>query len=71
VFKLGEVHDAIFPAMGGVSKDNALAAQYYLKAAQSGYAPAQSRLIRVYATGAGVQRNYFNALWWLLRFLLL
>jgi uncharacterized membrane protein len=69
-FKLGEVHDAIFPVMGGVSKDNTLAAEYYMKAAQLGYAPAQSRLIRVYATGAGVPQNYFYALWWLLRFLL-
>jgi hypothetical protein len=69
LFKLGEVYDAIFPIMGDVSKDNSLAAQYYLQAARLGYAPAQSRLIRVYATGAGVPRNYFYALEWLLRFL--
>jgi hypothetical protein len=70
VFKLGEVYDTVFPQMGGVSKDNALAAQYYLRAARQGYAPAQSRLIRVYAMGAGVPRNYFYALEWLIRFLL-
>jgi hypothetical protein len=68
-FNLGEAYDSIFPNMGGVPKDNALAVRYYLKAARSGYAPAQSRLIRVYAMGAGVPRNYFYALGWLLRFL--
>jgi hypothetical protein len=67
MFKLGEVYDTVFPKMGGVSKDNALAVRYYLKAARLGYAPAQSRLIRVYATGAGVPRNYFYALGWLMR----
>jgi hypothetical protein len=69
LFKLGEVYDSLFPfpAMDDFSKDNTLAAQYYLQAAQRGYAPAQSRLIRVYATAAGVPRDYFRALGWVLR----
>jgi hypothetical protein len=68
IFKLGEVYDTIFPNMGDAVKDNTLAVQYYLQAARQGYAPAQSRLIRVYAMGAGVPRDYFCALGWLLRF---
>jgi TPR repeat protein len=39
MLKLGEVYDTMFPQMGGVSKDNILAVQYYLKAARLGYAP--------------------------------
>ncbi|GHS95013.1 hypothetical protein AGMMS50276_09140 [Synergistales bacterium] len=67
LFKLGEVYDTVFPVMGDTLKDNTAAAQYYLRAAQKGYTRAQSRLIRVYATGAGVSQNYFQALYWLLR----
>jgi hypothetical protein len=69
LFKLGELYDSLFPfpAMNGFSKNNALAAQYYLQAARQNYTPAQRRLIRVYATEAGVPRDYFRALGWLLR----
>jgi hypothetical protein len=69
LLRLEEVYDPIFPTAGDIPKDSALAAQYCLKAARLGYAPAQSRLIRIYATGAGVPRNYFSAWEWLLRFL--
>jgi hypothetical protein len=67
LFKLGEVYDSVFPVADGFPKDNAHAAQYYLQAAWQGYAPAQSRLIRMYGTGVGVPKDYFRALAWLLR----
>lgn len=65
--RLGEAYDSIFPDVGDVCKNNGIAAKYYLMAAEKGYKPAQSRLIRVYATGSGVSKDYFAALKWLIR----
>ena len=66
-FLVGELYDTTFAEMDGVAKDNARAAEWYLKAAGLGDAHAQRRLTRLYAAGKGVSRNYFKAVYWLLR----
>lgn len=66
-FLLGELYDTTFAGFENVPKDNAQAAIWYLEAAREGYAHAQRRLARLYATGDGVARNYFEAAYWLVR----
>jgi hypothetical protein len=49
-----------------VKMDLASAFQYTLKAAEQGYAPAQSAIAMMYANGKGVQQSYAEAgKWWI------
>jgi hypothetical protein len=48
----------------GVGRDFREAAHWYLKAAESGYAPAQGKLGQLYATGKGVPLDYVAAHAW-------
>jgi len=48
----------------GTDRDYYQAVDYYRKAAESGYAPAQARLGSCYYFGRGVLRNYETALHW-------
>ena len=50
----------------GVRSDPALAARWYLKAAQMGYAPAQRNLAGFLASGHGIERNIESARFWYL-----
>lgn len=66
-FLMGELYDTTFAEMDGVAKDNARAAEWYLRAAEQGDAHAQRRLTRLLVTGDGVPRNYPEAVYWLAR----
>ena len=66
-FLMGELYDTTFAEMDGVAKDNARAAEWYLRAAEQGDAHAQRRLTRLLVTGDGVSRNYPEAVYWLAR----
>ena len=66
-FLMGEMYDTTFAPMDGVEKDDAKAAEWYLRAAEQGNAHAQRRLTRLYAVGSGVPRNYPRAIYWLAR----
>jgi TPR repeat protein len=48
----------------GAPKNYAEACKWYLKAAEQGYARAQSNLGIMYADGAGVPRDYVQAYMW-------
>ena len=48
----------------GVRQDDAQAAQWYRKAAEQGYAQAQSNLGVMYANGQGVRQDYVQAVQW-------
>ncbi|UYN95401.1 MAG: sel1 repeat family protein [Enhydrobacter sp.] len=51
----------------GVSKNGAVAAEWYRKAADKGWASAQGNLGALYAQGLGVPRDYVQAYkWWTL-----
>ena len=50
----------------GVRRDPTLAARWYLKAAQLGYAPAQRNLAGFFAVGHGVERSVESARYWYL-----
>ena len=49
----------------GVQKNPSTAANYYRRAAESGYAPAQTALVVLYKKGAGVPQDYAEAIKWL------
>ena len=66
-FLMGELYDTTFAEMDGVAKDNARAAEWYLRAAEQGDAHAQRRLTRLYALGKGIPRNTLKAVYWLAR----
>ena len=66
-FLMGELYDTTFAAMDGVAKDDAKAAEWYLRAAEQGDAHARRRLTRLYAAGNGVPRDYLKAVYWLAR----
>ncbi len=48
----------------GVARDYSAAAQYYRKAAEAGYAPAQYNLAHLYENGLGVARDLSKAAAW-------
>ena len=48
----------------GVTKDYDQSAQWYLKAAEQGFPPAQSNLGIMYALGWGVPKDYVEAYKW-------
>ena len=48
----------------GVSQDDAQAAAWYRKAAEQGYAEAQSNLGEMYVKGQGVPQDYEQAVAW-------
>lgn len=50
----------------GVRRDATLAARWYLRAAQLGYAPAQRNLAGFYAAGHGIDKNIESARYWYL-----
>ena len=50
----------------GVRRDATLAARWYLRAAEMGYAPAQRNLAGFFAVGHGVTRNVDTARYWYL-----
>lgn len=64
---VGDIYESITPSMPNVPKDDAMAAFWYLKAAEHGDKKAIIRLSRLYATGTGVEKDYFKATCWLLR----
>ena len=53
--------------LGGVEKNLAAAAIWYLKAAEQGYAPAQNDIGYCYQYGQGVTQNYAEAIKWYLK----
>jgi TPR repeat protein len=48
----------------GVPQDYALAVQWYRRAAEQGYAPAQVRLGKRYAEGRGSPQDFAQAYFW-------
>lgn len=48
----------------GVEIDYAKAAEYYMKSAQTGYAPSQNAIGLSYLEGKGVKQNYATAIYW-------
>jgi TPR repeat protein len=48
----------------GVAKNEAAAADYFLKAAKKGSAPGQTRLALMYATGRGIKADPVEAVRW-------
>jgi TPR repeat protein len=60
---LGHLH---FDGLG-VPRDQALASELFRKAAEAGYAPAQTRLGHTYLTGAGLDQDVSEARRWLER----
>lgn len=64
-FLMGELYDTTFAGSESISKDDAPAAFWYLKAAGEGESHAQRRLARLYATGSGVAKDYLKAVYWL------
>ena len=55
-----------FDAGAGVPKNEKLAARWYLRAAQLGYAPAQRNLAGMYGSGRGVEKSESDAAFWVL-----
>lgn len=58
------LHGIQFAEGDGVVKDYAAAAQFYRKAAEAGYAPAQYNLAHLYENGLGVERDPSQAAAW-------
>ena len=64
---LAEIYDSRLLPYKEIGKDNSKAANWYLKAAMLDNSFAQRRLVRLYALGMGVPKNYFEAAKWYLK----
>lgn len=60
LYYLGEVYSRAC----GVEQDSIQAADYYLRAAQRGYLPAQIKMGEIYAAGRGVAQDFLQASAW-------
>ena len=66
-FMLGDIYDTRIVGVNYVPKDNTEAIKWYRMAAAQGHRAACLRLVRPYAVGRGVPKNYLYALGWLVR----